>query len=450
MLTQEKRSAAAIAIIMACRMLGLFMILPIFSLYAGRLPGATPALIGLALGIYGFTQAALQLPFGWLSDHFGRKRIITIGLLLFGAGSVVAALSHTMTGIIIGRALQGGGAVGSTLLALLADLTRDESRSKSMAMVGLAIGTSFSIALVLGPIINTYFHLNGIFWLTFGLALLSIVLLYVVVPTPPKLIFDPTIEPRGSQLFAMLKNPQLLRLDVGIFSMHAILTATFVAIPNLLTHAMGLNGHQQTLLYLVVLVLAFCTMIPFIIIAEKKRKMKHVFLGAVSVLVATQVLMLFAHHNIGLMSVWLFLFFTAFSLLEASLPSMISKIAPIKRRGSAMGIYSTSQFFGIFVGGALGGVLFGHFGATGTFLLCIIIGLAWLLFASSMREPPYLSTIIIKTAANHSNALLQRIEQQQGVGETAYIAAEQLLYVKIDKKIISEDELRNLIKQSNL
>jgi len=453
MLVQERQSAASIALIMACRMLGLFMILPVFALYAGKLPGATPTLIGFALGIYGFTQACLQLPFGSLSDKIGRRKVITLGLTLFAIGSLVAALSHNIYGIIVGRALQGGGAVGSTLLALMADLTRDENRSKAMAFVGMSIGLSFSIALVVGPLINAYFHLNGIFWFTFGLALFSIVILYTAVPTPPKVVFDPAVEATPSKFSSILKDMQLVRLNVGIFTMHAILTATFIAIPNLLMHQLGLTEHQQTFLYLIVLVLAFILMVPFIIIAEKKRQMKRIFLFAIGTLVLTECLFILFGRQVFFVGLWMLLFFTAFSLLEASLPSLVSKIAPIRRKGTAMGVYSTAQFFGIFVGGSLGGLLFGHFGFAGVFLFCIILGLSWLLFASNMPEPPYYSTIVIKPTASeltNNSALQTRLQQQNGVGDVLFVPAEALLYVKIDKKIISEDELRNLIKQSTL
>lgn len=448
MKTQERRSIIAISLIMSSRMLGLFMILPIFAVAAAHLSGATAGLIGLALGIYGFTQAALQLPFGWLSDRFGRKPIITIGLIIFATGSIVAAMSTSIYGIILGRALQGGGAIGSTLLALLADSTRDEFRSKAMAMIGMTIGVSFSIAFIVGPLVNTYFHLNGIFWLTAIFSVISIILLHTLVPTPPKLLVDPMVEAQASQIGALLKNTALLRLNLGIFSMHAILTASFMALPNVL-NSINVTAHQQTLLYLSVLVLAFITMLPFLIFAEKKRRLKQMFLSAVVLITTVEIILFFLHSHFWILVLSLFLFFCAFSLLEATLPSLVSKIAPLQRKGTAMGVYSSSQFFGIFIGGSIGGLVLGYFGAGGIFLFCALIGLIWLSCAYSMPEPPYLSTIIVADCNLTAN-LAQILKHQAGVAELAYVANAQLLYVKIDKKIISEDELRKRIKQGNL
>lgn len=449
MLAQERRSIIAISLIMSSRMLGLFMILPIFALAASQMPGASPSLIGLALGIYGLTQAALQLPFGWLSDRFGRKPIITLGLVLFAIGSVIAALSTSIYGIILGRALQGGGAIGSTLLALLADVTRDEERAKAMAVIGMTIGLSFSVALIIGPLVNSYFHLSGIFWLTAIFAVLSFILLYTAVPPAPKVLIDPMIEAQASQISTLLKDPALARLNLGIFSMHAILTASFIAIPSVLLDSVKLSAHQQTFLYLAVLILSFVAMLPFLIFAEKQRRLKQVFLGAIFLIILTELVLLIFHQHLFLVALALFVFFGAFSLLEASLPSLVSKIAPLQHKGSAMGIYSTAQFFGIFIGGSLGGVVLNHFGTHGIFLFCALIGLVWLGFAYSMNEPPYLSTIIIADC-NCSPDLAEFLKRQAGVAELAYVASAQLLYVKIDKKIISEDELRKRIKQGNL
>ncbi|MCB1827686.1 MAG: MFS transporter [Coxiellaceae bacterium] len=445
----KNRSAVlSLTLIMAFRMLGLFMILPVFSAHAVQIPGATATLVGLALGIYGLTQAGLQMPFGWLSDRIGRKPIIVIGLLLFAAGSVVAALSHNITNLIIGRALQGAGAIGSTALALVADLTREENRNKAMAFLGLSIGMSFSVAMIIGPIVNSWFHLSGIFWLTAGLSLIGLTLL-ARVPTPPKLVVHEDVEATPNKLSAIFKNSQLLRLNFGIFSLHLMLTALFIAIPILLTHTLKLSQMQQTTTYLIVLVLAFITMIPFIIIAEKKRKMKRTFIGAVSTLLISQVLLYFFGAQPIIIGVLLFCFFTAFTLLEASLPSLISKIAPIQYKGTAMGVYSTSQFLGIFVGGSAGGLIFAHFGIHGIFFFCSMLALLWLIFAMTMRLPPYLSTLIFE-AHSKGQEINQKLRNFPGVAEVSFSPSENLIYTKVDKQKIDEHELRKCIEEVNL
>ncbi len=449
----KHRSAIfSLAMIMAFRMLGLFMILPVFSAHATTLPGATATLVGIALGIYGLTQALLQMPFGMLSDHIGRKPVIAGGLLLFAIGSVVAALSHNIYGMILGRALQGTGAIGSTALAMVADLTRDENRSKAMAIMGLTIGSAFSVAMILGPIIFSWFHLSGIFWTTASLAIVGLLLL-TTVPKPPKVIFHPDVEVKTNNLRSVFKNKQLLRLNVGIFSMHAMLTATFIAIPILFTHVLGLSALHQIITYLVVLVLAFITMIPLIIIAEKKRKMKAIFLLAIITLLISQSLLFFWHDKVIAITILLFFFFAAFTLLEASLPSLVSKIAPIRYKGTAMGVYSTSQFLGIFVGGSLGGWILGHFGIHGVFLFCALVAIAWLSIALSMQRPPYLSTLILEAGPKSTQdpkLLNHQLRSIPGVTEVSIIAEENLIYLKVDKKIVDENELRKLIEGRNL
>lgn len=451
---QNNRSAVfSLSLIMAFRMLGLFMILPVFSAYATKLTGSTSLLIGIALGIYGLTQACLQLPFGMLSDKIGRKPIIATGLILFAAGSVVAALSHTIYGIIFGRALQGAGAIGSTCIALVADLTPDEHRSKSMAFMGLTIGTAFTLALVIGPILNTWFHLNGIFWATAVFAGIGFILLFTTIPTPAKLTVHSEIETVPNRLKAILSNVELIRLDIGVACSHAILTATFVAIPILFTHVLKLPEWGQIVLYLVVMLLAFVAMVPFIIIAEKKRKMKGTFAGAVLTMALAQLLLLFFHANIIVIGVLLFAFFTAFTLLEASLPSLVSKIAPIRSKGTATGVYSTSQFFGIFIGGVLGGWLFGHYQLNGIFIFGTVVGLVWFLIAMTMKQPPYESTLIFaltpELIENHQD-LYHKLRGIEGIREIAFMTDDNLIYIKADKQKISENDLRNLIQKGNL
>ena len=369
--------------IMSFRMLGLFMILPVFSVYAESFSGATPTLIGLTLGIYGLTQACLQIPFGALSDHLGRKPVIFAGLILFLIGSIVCALSQSIYFLMLGRALQGAGAIGSTVLALVADITPENMRAKAMALIGLLIGLSFTLAMIAGPVINHYFQLSGIFWLT---SLLSFIVIFLtkIIPTPQKLAQTST-----KRFVDVLRDAQLLKLDFGIFSLHAILTSLFIVMPIILTKQLLLTAQTQIILYCVILVLSFVLALPFIIVAEKYRKIKPVFIGGIVAIVLAQCLFFvvvgtptsFGFAKSLPLSLSLLLFFTAFTLLEALLPSLVSKTAPPEKKGAAMGIYSSSQFFGIFVGGALGGIVYAHTGIAGVFVMGAIISAAWFLVA---------------------------------------------------------------------
>ncbi len=391
----ERRAALSLAGIFSLRMLGLFMIYPVFALWARRLPDATAFSIGLALGVYGLTQALFQIPLGFLSDRLGRKRIIAAGLLLFALGSVVAALSHSIDGIILGRLLQGAGAVGSAILALAADLTREQQRTKAMAVIGMTIGASFSLALVAGPILNRWIGVPGIFWLTAVLALLGIGVLYGLVPQPLVSSVHAEAEPVPALFKRVLTDRELLRLDFGIFVQHTILTASFLSVPFVLKQA-GVALHDQWFVYLPVLVVSVICMLPLIILAERGR-MKPVFLASVATLGVSQLLLLLGHGRLPVVIVALLVFFTAFNLLEASLPSLISRVAPSEAKGTALGIYSSSQFFGIFVGGALGGWLQGVWGLTGVFVLCAVLAGLWLLVAITMRLPGRVSS---RLAAN--------------------------------------------------
>lgn len=387
MTPNEFRSSIALGGIFATRLLGLFMILPTFSLYAMHLPGATASNIGIALGIYGLTQALLQLPFGLLSDRFGRKRIITFGLILFAVGSLVAAFSESMGGIIIGRALQGGGAIGSTLIALMADLTREEQRSKAMAIMGSMIGLSFSLALVLGPVVSLYFSIQGIFVLTAMLAVLSIVILHSQVSQPLSYRQAESLNPHLKQLCALFKNKALLKLNFGIFSQHAILTANFVILPLLLNSLLP-NNHPSPLFYLLVIASAFAIAVPIIIYTHRK-KMAHILLPVmIAILALSQLLFIFFHNQLWFIAANLTLFFIAFNVLEAELPAQISIIAPKAHKGAAMGIYSSCQFLGIFCGGAIGGGLYGHWGSTPVFALGLGLTLIWFTLGCLVRKNP--------------------------------------------------------------
>lgn len=448
MLPGERRAAISLAGIFSLRMLGMFMILPVFALYAAKLDGATPALMGLAIGAYGMTQAILQIPFGLLSDRFGRKPVIAVGLLLFALGSVVAALSTSIYGIILGRAIQGSGAIAAAVMALAADLTREEQRTNAMAIIGMSIGFSFSLALVTGPILDHWIGLSGIFWLTAVLACVGIAGLYLVVPQPQVSRVHRDAEPVPAQFMSVLKDAQLLRLNYGILSLHLILTATFTVLPLILRDYLGMVSAKHWHLYLPVMLLSVAAMIPFIILAERRRRMKQVFLGAIAVVALAEFGMALWHVSLVSVGLLLFLFYAGFNLLEATLPSLISKMAPSDSKGTAMGFYSSSQFLGAFIGGAAGGWLQGHFGIAGVLVFCGAVAMLWLLVAASMRSPRYLTTRLLQVGvvdAQHARVLAQRFTQVRGVAEAVVIGEEGIAYLKIDKHALDEQALEAVL-----
>jgi MFS family permease len=434
---KEFHAAWSLAAVFSVRLLGLFMIYPVFAAYARNLSGANPYLIGEALGIYGLSQGLLQIPFGLLSDRVGRKAMIVFGLILFGIGSAVAALSISIGGVIIGRALQGSGAVGSVILALVADLTAEENRTKAMATVGISIGASFLIALVAGPIVASFVGVSGIFWLMVGLALLGIAITEFVVPSPRRVRLHRDAEAVPALIGAMLRNPELLRLDIGIFVLHAMLTASFLVVPGLLRSTLGLPAADQWMVYLPVLLLSVAFMLPAIIVAEKYRRMKGVFVSAVAVLVISQVMLYLGAGNLIVLLVALVVFFSAFNVMEASLPSLITKVAPAEAKGTAMGVYSSLQFLGIFAGGIIGGWAHQRGGDAAVFALTGLMALVWLLAAATMAQPSYLTTRLLPVAdaaAGDSESLAARLRQVPGVAEAVVIADEKLAYLKVDSR----------------
>jgi MFS family permease len=447
MTATERRAAFWLASVFSLRMLGLFMILPVFALYAEHLRGNTPALAGLAIGIYGFSQALFQIPFGFLSDHYGRKRIIYIGLLIFAAGSMVAALADSIYGVILGRALQGGGAVSAAVMALAADLTREEHRIKVMAMIGITIGLSFAGSMILGPVLNSWIGVPGIFWLTSLFALLGIAVVRFQVPDPVSSRVHRDAEPVASQFGRVLLDGQLLRLNFGIFTLHLLLTATFVAVPLALRDA-GLPSNQHWEIYLLALLFSIVVMVPLIIVAEKYRQLKVVFVGAILTLAATEFGLLNLHDTVLEIAALLLVFFSAFNLLEATLPSLIAKMAPPDAKGTAMGIYSSSQFLGAFAGGAIGGWLRGLLGLKGVFAFTTFGAIAWLLVAWNMANPRYLSSYLLNVGdldEVEAQLLASRLSEVQGVAEAVVVAAEGVAYLKVDRHVLDEIALRELV-----
>lgn len=391
-------SVIPIAAIFSFRMLGLFMLIPVFTVLGEQLSGSTPALIGIALGSYGLSQGILQMPFGLLSDRFGRKPMITIGLILFALGSLLGAMTHSIYGMIIARVLQGTGAIGSVLIALMADLTPDSQRTKAMAVVGMTIGISFSLAMILSPILTHYYGLSAIFYLTAVFALLGLLLLHTVIPTPVNEYFHSESETNPALLKPVLKDRQLQRLNLGIFMQHFILTSTFYAIPLILKQLM-LQGYLtvQWHFYLPLLLGSFIVMIPFIYLAERHHKMRPVFLGAVATIFITELFLAIFYSGFYHLLLLMFLYFVAFNLLEATLPSLISKQAGKLNKGTALGVYSTCQFLGIFIGGSTAGIVYQHQGIRGVFILNAVFSLTWLITTWSMQFKNKTQESVIKS-----------------------------------------------------
>ncbi len=381
----ELRASGSLASIFALRMLGLFLVLPVFALEARKYPGGDdPALIGLAMGIYGLTQGLLQIPFGMASDRLGRKRVIIFGLLIFALGSLIAGSADTLTGLLVGRSVQGAGAVSAAVTALLADLTRDVVRTKAMALVGASIGLMFALSLVVSPVIAAHIGLSGLFVLTAVLALLGTAVVVWGVPAEPVAHKDAA---RGG-LRQVLSSPALLRLNIGVFVLHAVQLAMWVAIPAFLVQAgLGKDDHWQ--IYLPAVLGSFVLM-GGVFPLERRGYLRAVFLSAIALIALVQVALLWVSSgapSIACLAWLLFAFFCGFNVLEATQPSLVSRIAPASSRGAAMGVYNTLQSLGFFAGGVMGGQLVKSYGTQGLFLTCAALMVLWLVVAWPMMAP---------------------------------------------------------------
>jgi MFS family permease len=444
----ERRASIGLAGVYGLRMLGLFIILPIFAIYAQQLPGgSSPTLIGIALGAYGLTQAILQIPAGWLSDRYGRKPVIYVGLLLFVLGSFIAASADDIYWIIVGRVIQGAGAINAAVMALTADLTREEHRTKAMAMIGITIGITFSISLVLSPLLYQVIGVPGIFKLIGILGVLAMGVVAFVIPNPAITRFHSDTEATTKKLGEVLRNKELLRLDFGIFSLHAILMSVFMQVPFILKQD-GLEASQHWHVYLPVMLVAFMLMVPPIIIAEKKAKMKQVFMGAVGLAALAQLSLMLLQHSVWGVALALLVFFTSFNVLEATLPSMISKIAPLDSKGTAMGIYSSVQFLGAFFGATAGGILMQYFGGNAVFGFAIGLLLLWLVVASTMQPPAAVRTRLFHLPIMDdakASLLRQRLSEVQGVREVMIAGAEGIACLKVDMQGFDEIAVEQIL-----
>ena len=446
----ETRTAMSLAAVFAARMLGLFMILPILPLLAKDLNHSTPFLIGLCVGIYGLSQAILQIPLGMLSDKIGRKPVIIGGLLVFAFGSVLAALSDDIYWIIFARAIQGSGAIAATTMALAADLSREDHRAKMMAFIGMSIGASFAIAMVLGPLISQWGGLSAVFWTTALLAIVGILLVAFVVP-PSKL--TKTHRDTGilkAYVKPVLTQSTLLRMNLSVFSLHLLMTANFAVLPLIFRDSLQMDGADHWKIYLPVLFISIIFSLPMIIISEKFRKAKVFFILAVSLIVLSQVLLAFTDYSLYPILFAFLLFFIGFNFLEAMQPSLVAKYSDVSAKGTAMGVYSTAQFLGIFVGGAIGGLILQQWGIQGVFIFGIGIALMFLLIAISLPKPDFFKSQLVKIS-DEFLADIETTTQQllaiTGVKQAAISAEEGVAYLKVDKLEFNNEHLTNYLKR---
>ena len=444
----ELRATIGLASVYGLRMFGLFIILPVFAFYAEDLPGGDNyTLVGMALGAYGLTQAILQIPFGWLSDRIGRKPVIYLGLILFIIGSLIAAAAIDIYWVILGRIIQGAGAISAAVMALAADLTREEHRTKAMATIGMTIGTVFSISLIAAPILNQWIGVPGIFTMTGILALLAMVVVKKIIPDPQISRFHSDAEASAASFASVLHDPQLLRLNYGIFALHATLMALWLVVPLTLRQA-GMMADDHWQIYLPVLLLSIVLMIPAIIYAEKKTKLKSVFIAAIAILLTGQILLAITFDSIWGTAIALLVFFTAFNLLEASLPSLISKIAPVGAKGTAIGIYSSTQFLGAFVGAAAGGYLFGAHGSNALYAFCGLLLIVWLILAVTMKTPAAVRSRMYHVQEmdlDKSRELSRQLAIIPGVYEALVLVNERVAYLKVDMKGFDEEKVIKLL-----
>ncbi|ENU29131.1 hypothetical protein F991_03263 [Acinetobacter sp. CIP-A165] len=439
----ERRSTFALSSIFALRMLGLFMIIPVFAVAGQSYQYATPALIGLAVGVYGLTQALLQIPFSLLADRFNRKPLVILGLLLFALGGAIAAMSETIYGVIIGRAIAGAGAVSAVVMALLADVTREEQRTKAMAIMGMSIGLSFVVAFSLGPWLTHLVGISGLFWVTTLMGLIAIVMLSLV----PKVTRHHRNFQQGylPQLKQVIQMADLNRLHVSVFSLHLLLTSMFLYVPSQLIEYAQIPLAQHGWVYLPLLLISLFFAFPSIIIAEKYRKMRGIFLSAIAGIILGLFILIFGYESKYLLLAGLGIFFIAFNVMEALLPSWLSKSAPLQSKATAMGVNASAQFLGAFCGGMLGGQLIMLQNTALGWSVLTVIAILWLLISFRLAQPRYLSSVVftlpeIKQLDEWTSKLLAI----RGIEEVVVMPDQQVAYIKVDKQCLDDAARQDL------
>lgn len=443
----ELRASISLASLFALRMLGLFLILPVFAVHAQQLEGGhSHFLIGVALGAYGLTQGVLQIPYGMASDRWGRKRVIVIGLLLFAAGSFLAAWASDIHTVIAGRALQGAGAISAPVTAFAADLTREEHRTKAMAMIGGSIALMFALSLVAAPALYPAIGMRGLFGMTGVLSLAAIWVTLAVVPPEPQ-AHDTTRRVEGGALGAVLRNRDQLRLNFGIFVLHVVQMAIFVVIPVAMVRHGGLPLSEHWKVYLPVVLASFALMAPALVWAERRARTKLLFLGAIGLLAAVELALAAGYTSLRATAALLLAFFVAFNVLEASLPSLVSRLAPAASRGTALGVYNTTQALGLFVGSAVGGWLAGRFGDPAVFVFGTALVALWLGVAARMRVPGDAARRTYRMVRpGDALALRERLVRVRGVREVQVAPEEGAVRLTVYPDIFDEREVRQLIE----
>ncbi len=441
----ELSATLSIALLYIVRMLGLFMVLPVLPLLVDSIDAATPFLLGLALGAYGLSQASLQIPMGMWSDRFGRKRIIAIGLLMFITGSLVAGFSDNIYGIIVGRFLQGCGAIASSLLALLGDVTRMQNRSKAMAVVGMSIGASFGIALILGPYINSHWGISGVFLTTAALGSLGLLVL-LGVPDTKIASSVPALPMKLSLVKDVLKDGGIMRATLGVFLLHYMLMSGFVVFPLLLLGTANIPAAEHSQYYFYMLASTFIFMGPFMWLSDKKGYARAMAFCMILVLIGANLVLAISQSFMAVM-VGLVLFFMAFNLLEVIFPSMVSKLAPAGSRGSAMGVYSTAQFAGAFVGGAIGGYVLGGWDIAYLLYANAAICLVWVGLSIGLPASKNVSTLVFSyTGSKEQSAqeILNAVLSVAGVIEAVIVEADEIAYLKVDNNLLDTQTLNTM------
>ena len=442
----ELRASLSLASIFGLRLLGMFVILPVFAIYAETLPGGDDlTLVGVAIGAYGLTQAILQIPFGWWSDRYGRKPVIYVGLAIFAVGSFIAAGAANIYVVILGRVLQGGGAISAAVMAMAADLTREEQRTKAMAMIGSTIGLAFAVSLVASPWLDRHIGVPGIFAMTGVLALLAMVVVWRIVPD----VREVRRSERSGALkdfVAVLADPQLARLNVGVFVLHAVLMALFIAIPFSLRDA-GLPLAEHWKIYLPVMLGSFVFMLPAVM-GRGRTQFRMYFIASVALLLMAHLALPWLAGSVALLTVFLFLFFTPFNILEALLPTLTSKLAPARSKGVAIGLYSSVQFFGTFLGAVVGGFAYQRWGLTGVVIVDAALLAMWLVAAFGMRTPLAPSTrsyTLPRFEAAAAAALAERALTLKGVRQARVVPEHNALCLEVDSDSFDEQNVLQLI-----